>query len=82
MSVNASNGKAPEEPRIPQPQQHQIQVQPALLSDLQPKYARQIPHDEDNPDAHGWYAGFSKSNRIAHHCSALTLIQFTVWVNL
>lgn len=81
MSVNATNDKAPEEPQIPQ-QPRLINVQPAVLSDLQPKYARKIEHDDDNPDAHGWYAGFSKLNQIAHHCPSLTLIQFTVWVNL
>jgi hypothetical protein len=59
MSVNgASNSKAPE----PQsPRQHMINVQPARMNELQPKYAQHIQHDDDNPDAHGWYAGFSKS---------------------
>ncbi|KAJ6136858.1 Band 7 protein [Penicillium chrysogenum] len=35
-----------------------VDVQPFRMSDLQPKYAHQIDHArEDNPDAHGWYAG-------------------------
>ena len=37
-----------------------INVQPARMGDLQPKYAARIQHDDDNPDAHGWYAGMSK----------------------
>ena len=64
MSVNgASTSKAPENFQPPQqpPQQHLINVQPARPNELQPKYAQQIEHDDDNPDAHGWYAGFSKS---------------------
>lgn len=60
MSANGtSNGKAPaEQPHIPQ--DRLINVQPARPDDLQPKYAAKIDHDDDNPDAHGWYAGFSK----------------------
>jgi hypothetical protein len=41
-----------------------INVQPARLNDLQPKYAQRIQHDDDNPDLHGWYAGFGKSCKI------------------
>jgi hypothetical protein len=58
MSTNgASASKAPENPRVPQ---HLVNVQPARMGDLQPKYAARIEHDDDNPDAHGWYAGMSK----------------------
>lgn len=58
MSANGtSNGKAPaEEPRNTQ---HLINVQPARPNELQPKYAQRIQHDDDNPDAHGWYAAMS-----------------------
>jgi hypothetical protein len=38
-----------------------VKVQPARLQDLQPKYASRIEHDEDNPDAHGWYSQLSMS---------------------
>jgi hypothetical protein len=58
MSTNgAGASKAPENP---QAAQHLINVQPARMGDLQPKYAARIQHDDDNPDAHGWYAGMSK----------------------
>jgi hypothetical protein len=30
------------------------------LRDLQPRYAATIQHDDDNPDAHSWYAQLSK----------------------
>ena len=57
------NGKAPAQPVDPRPsasaRNNLVNVQPARLEDLQPKYAQQIQHSEDNPDAHGWYAGFS-----------------------
>ncbi|CAG8296142.1 unnamed protein product [Penicillium olsonii] len=61
MSVHGtSNGKAPaEEPQLSQP--HLINVQPARPDELQPKYAQKIQHDDDNPDAHGWYAGLIHS---------------------
>jgi hypothetical protein len=36
------------------------------MSDLQPKYAQRINHDDDNPDAHGWYAGLSESRFPIH----------------
>lgn len=64
MSVNgASNGKAPaEQPQTPR--DHLINVQPPRMSELQPKYAQRIQHDDDNPDAHGWYAGFSMLNQL------------------
>lgn len=61
------NGKAPEVPHSQQQQQPQptslVQVQPARVEDLQPRYAQQIKHDDENPDAHGWYASMSKSFR-------------------
>lgn len=41
-------------------QENLVQVQPARVEDLQPRYAQQIQHSDDNPDAHGWYAGFSE----------------------
>lgn len=41
-------------------QESLVQVQPARAEDLQPRYAQQIKHSDDNPDAHGWYAGFSE----------------------
>lgn len=64
MSVNgASTGKAPVQD--PQSSRHDenglVKVQPARLQDLQPRYASKIEHDEDNPDAHGWYAQLSMS---------------------
>jgi hypothetical protein len=37
-----------------------VNVQPARLGDLQPRYAATIQHDDDNPDAHSWYAQLSK----------------------
>lgn len=62
MSVNgASTGKASvHEPTVARPMQGLVNVQPARLSDLQPRYAATIQHDDDNPDAHGWYAQLSK----------------------
>ncbi|KAJ5519629.1 hypothetical protein N7463_000082 [Penicillium fimorum] len=60
MSVNgASTSKAPAVDRgVHQPL---VDVQPFRMSDLQPKYAHRINHDDDNPDAHGWYAGLIHS---------------------
>jgi hypothetical protein len=65
MSVNGitSRGKAPAQERDPHPAHHErrlVNVQPARLDDLQPKYAQTIRHDDENPDAHGWYASCSK----------------------
>lgn len=37
-----------------------VQVQPARREDLQPRYAQQIAHDDENPAAHSWYASMSK----------------------
>jgi len=37
-----------------------VNVQPARLGDLQPRYAAKIDHQDDNPDAHGWYSALSK----------------------
>ncbi|KAE8557197.1 hypothetical protein EYB25_001903 [Talaromyces marneffei] len=57
-SINTStngNGKAPQAPGN-RPANSLVQVQPARAEDLQPRYAQQIKHDDDNPDAHGWYA--------------------------
>jgi hypothetical protein len=59
MSAEASsgiNGKAPVHHRP----EGLVNVQPPRLSDLQPKYASVIEHDESNPEAHGWYASFSE----------------------
>jgi hypothetical protein len=61
MSVNGgSTGKA--SVHGPSSSRHQglVNVQPARLGDLQPRYAARIQHDDDNPDAHGWYAQMSK----------------------
>ena len=62
MSVTgASTGKASvNEPAVARPTQGLVNVQPARLADLQPRYAATIQHDDDNPDAHGWYAQLSK----------------------
>jgi hypothetical protein len=49
------NGKAP----LSNPAGGLVNVQPPRLSDLQPKYASVIQHDDNNPEAHGWYASFS-----------------------
>ncbi|KAL4862541.1 hypothetical protein BDV12DRAFT_178663 [Aspergillus spectabilis] len=48
------NGKAP----LSNPAGGLVNVQPPRLSDLQPKYASVIQHDDNNPEAHGWYASF------------------------
>jgi hypothetical protein len=59
ISTSATtNGKTAT--RRPGSLEHLVQVQPARVEDLQPRYAQQIQHDDDNPDAHGWYAGFSE----------------------
>jgi hypothetical protein len=66
MSTNgASTSKAREEPVVDRNdrQQYLINVQPARPNELQPKYAQRIQHDDDNPDAHGWYAGLSKLHK-------------------
>ncbi|RJE21458.1 Stomatin family [Aspergillus sclerotialis] len=56
------NGKAPAQPTGSQPTYHPqdqlVNVQPARLSDLQPKYAQQINHEGDDTAAHGWYGSF------------------------
>lgn len=69
MSVNgASTSKAP----VQEPQHHPrtdhglVKVQPARLDDLQPRYASTIEHDQDNPEAHGWYARLSELHRPGH----------------
>lgn len=57
------NGKAPAQPtgsQHPHRQGQLVNVQPARLGDLQPKYAQQIDHDGDDTAAHGWYGSFSK----------------------
>jgi hypothetical protein len=62
MSVNgASTGKASlHEPSSSRLTHGLVNVQPARLGDLQPRYAATLQHDHDNPDAHGWYAQMSK----------------------
>lgn len=65
MSLNGatSNGKTPVHERDAHAASHErrlVNVQPARLDDLQPKYAQTINHDGDNPDVHGWYASCSK----------------------
>lgn len=57
---STANGKAPARP-AQQSNSGIVNVQPARLDDLQPKYAQRIQHEEDNSAAHGWYAGLSKS---------------------
>lgn len=52
------NGKAPAHPHR-SPDHPLVEVQPPRLSDLQPKYASVIQHDDSSPEAHGWYASFS-----------------------
>ncbi|KAL4944487.1 hypothetical protein BDV06DRAFT_187165 [Aspergillus oleicola] len=51
------NGKAPAN----NPGHGLVDVQPPRLSDLQPRYASVIRHDDSNPEAHGWYASFKHS---------------------
>ncbi|KAJ5888560.1 hypothetical protein N7495_008601 [Penicillium taxi] len=68
MSVNGSNSKAvltddlgpPHLQRL-HPDHGLVNVQPARLDDLQPRYAANIQHDTDNPDAHGWYSSMMHS---------------------
>ena len=61
MSENgASTSKAPATHRGPD--HSLVEVQPFRMSDLQPKYSQQIPH-EDNGDATGWYASLSELRR-------------------
>lgn len=67
MSLNGatSNRKTPDHERDAHQAYHErrlVNVQPARLDDLQPKYAQTINHDDDNPDVHGWYASCSKLN--------------------
>lgn len=73
MSLNDTNGKAPVQERQQQPRDMNrglVKVQPARLDDLQPRYASTIQHEQENSDAHGWYAKLSKraclktSNRV------------------
>lgn len=69
MSLNLDgvreNGKAPDQvpdqvpTRTPR-ERPLVNVQPARLADLQPRYAAQIDHQDDNPDAHGWYSSLSE----------------------
>lgn len=62
MSVNgASTSKAPvNEPQHDHhPGRGLVKVQPARLEDLQPRYASTIQHDQENPEAHGWYSKLS-----------------------
>ncbi|PKY08480.1 stomatin family protein [Aspergillus campestris IBT 28561] len=56
---STANGKAPV--RSADPRTGLVNVQPARLDDLQPKYAQRIQHEEDNSAAHGWYAGLIHS---------------------
>jgi hypothetical protein len=61
--ATSSNGKAPVADTNSvgfRPSHGVVKVQPARLEDLQPKYAQRIQHSEDNPEAHGWYAGMSE----------------------
>ncbi|OJJ60568.1 hypothetical protein ASPSYDRAFT_148068 [Aspergillus sydowii CBS 593.65] len=51
------NGKAPAHPHR-SPDHPLVEVQPPRLSDLQPRYASVIQHDDSSPEAHGWYASF------------------------
>ncbi|RMJ25910.1 Stomatin family [Aspergillus sp. HF37] len=54
-----TNSKAPasQPARAPNTQGHFVKVQPASVADLQPRYAQQIDHEDDQSDAHGWYGG-------------------------
>jgi len=67
MSINGTtaSGKTPvheRDDRQPYHERRLVNVQPARVDDLQPKYAQTIQHDEENPEAHGWYASCSKCN--------------------
>ncbi|KAJ9217426.1 hypothetical protein DTO166G4_1057 [Paecilomyces variotii] len=57
--ATSSNGKAavPESNHVGFRPNTVVKVQPARLDDLQPRYAQRIQHSEENPEAHGWYAG-------------------------
>lgn len=60
-SLSPTTGKAPAHP-TDHAQTHTsrlVNVQAACLADLQPRYAQSLEHDEENPEAHGWYAGLS-----------------------
>lgn len=58
--ATSSNGKVPENPNVGFRPSNVVKVQPARLDDLQPRYAQRIQHSEENPEAHGWYAGMSE----------------------
>lgn len=62
-----SNGKTPAHSRG----SGLVKVEPARVEDLQPSYAQTLKHNEDNPDAHGWYASFSKliGPAMNRHCA-------------
>lgn len=66
MSASAdpnANGKAPAERSGLPPSHHHtgtVKVQPASVSDLQPKYAQQLKYDTDQAAEHSWYASLSK----------------------
>jgi hypothetical protein len=64
MSVNGASSTGKASVHAPAAPRHTggglVNVQPARLADLQPRYASTINHDNDNPDAHGWYAQLSK----------------------
>lgn len=83
----STNGKAPVVGPERRPHDGLVQVQPARLEDLQPKYAQTIKHDEDNPAAHGWYASMSESflsqrySRAQPYTNQGTL-QYTAWASL
>ena len=57
VSVNGKTAARSPDRRL---HENLVQVQPARVEDLQPRYAQQIQHTDDNPDAHGWYASFSE----------------------
>lgn len=60
--VENKNGKAPQG-SDDRNQNGLVNVQPPRAEDLQPSYARQIQPTAESPAAHGWYAGFSKSQQ-------------------
>lgn len=58
-----TNSKAPVEQSDHLATHHRggaVQVQPARVSDLQPKYAQQLDYDSDQSAEHTWYASLSK----------------------
>ncbi|KAJ5413748.1 Band 7 protein [Penicillium cosmopolitanum] len=77
MSLNGatSNGKTPVHERDAHAAYYErrlVNVQPARLDDLQPKYAQTINHDDDNPDVHGCFErsvdpGLVKVNPLSEH---------------